>query len=123
MHLGKEDGTVLEARKQLGDNKIIGVSCYNNLQSALQAEQQGANYVAFGRFFSSSTKPLASPADIQTLIQAKQVLTVPVVAIGGILTSNADLLLNAGADLLAVIGGLYTENPKASANAYQRLFQ
>ena len=123
VHLGKEDGTVLEARKQLGDNKIIGVSCYNNLQSALQAEQQGANYVAFGRFFSSSTKPLASPADIQTLIQAKQVLTVPVVAIGGILTSNADLLLNAGADLLAVIGGLYTENPKASANAYQRLFQ
>ena len=123
VHLGKEDGTVLQAREILGDNTIIGVSCYNNLETALHAEQQGVNYVAFGRFFSSSTKPLANPADIRTLIKAKQLLTVPIVAIGGILPSNAELLLNAGADLLAVIGGLYTEHPKESAKAYSCLFQ
>lgn len=122
VHLGKDDGSVLEARQVLGEHKIIGVSCYNNLNLALQAQQQGANYVAFGRFFSSSTKPLASPADIQTLIQAKQVLTVPIVAIGGILPNNATSLLNAGADLLAVIGGLYTEQPKKSAQDYSKLF-
>ena len=123
VHLGKEDGTVLQAREILGNNKIIGVSCYNNLEIALHAAQQGANYVAFGRFFSSSTKPLASPADIQTVIKAKQLLTVPIVAIGGILPNNAALLLNAGADLLAVIGGLYTKHPKESAQAYSCLFQ
>ena len=122
VHLGKDDGSVLEARQILGENKIIGVSCYNCLDTALIAEQQGANYVAFGRFFSSSTNPLASPADIQTLIEAKQGLTVPIVAIGGILPNNAELLLNAGADLLAVIGGLYTEYPRISAQQYSQLF-
>ncbi|CAG0941680.1 partial thiamine-phosphate pyrophosphorylase, partial [Candidatus Brocadiaceae bacterium] len=62
VHLGKDDSTIIEARLRLGQHAIIGVSCYNNLEAALHAEQQGANYVAFGRFFSSSTKPLASPA-------------------------------------------------------------
>lgn len=122
VHLGKDDGSLLVARSVLGEQAIIGVSCYNALDTALLAEQQGANYVAFGRFFPSNSKPLASPAEISTLQQAKQRLNVPIVAIGGILPSNGLELLNAGADLLAVIAGLYTEQPKLAAEQYRRLF-
>ena len=122
VHLGKEDGSIADARASLGQQAIIGVSCYNNLKAALSAQQQGADYVAFGRFFPSSSKPLASPAQISTLQQAKQVLTIPIVAIGGILPTNGAELLNAGADLLAVIGGLYTHQPQQTAQQYCRLF-
>jgi thiamine-phosphate pyrophosphorylase len=122
VHLGSEDGTVAEARERLGNKAIIGVSCYNSVAKAIAAEQQGANYVAFGRFFPSSSKPLASPAEINTLSQAKQVLTIPIVAIGGILPENGTQLLDAGADLLAVIGGLFITQPEQSARAYSALF-
>jgi thiamine-phosphate pyrophosphorylase len=122
VHLGSEDGTVAEARQRLGNKAIIGVSCYNSVAKAIAAEQQGANYVAFGRFFPSSSKPLASPAEIKTLSQAKQVLSIPVVAIGGILPENGTQLLDAGADLLAVIGGLFVTQPEQSARAYSALF-
>lgn len=122
VHLGKEDGEIAHARKKLGSNAIIGVSCYNALERALEAQELGANYVAFGRFFSSTSKPLAAPAQIGTLNAAKKILTVPIVAIGGILPENGAQLLSAGANLLAVIGGLATENPEKSAQAYCKLF-
>ena len=122
VHLGKDDGSILDARKCLGESAIIGVSCYNSLELAIEAEKQGANYVAFGRFFTSNSKPLAAPAEIGTLTAAKNVLTLPIVAIGGILPENGGALLNAGADLLAVIGGLAVENPVFAAQSYGTLF-
>ncbi|MCX7066568.1 MAG: thiamine phosphate synthase [Methylococcales bacterium] len=122
VHLGEDDATVTEARQRLGKNAIIGVSCYNSVEKAIAAEKQGATYVAFGRFFPSSSKPLASPAEINTLCEAKKMLTIPIVAIGGILPENGMQLLNAGADFLAVIGGLFTTQPEQSARAYSELF-
>lgn len=122
VHLGKEDGAVAQARKQLGSDAIIGVSCYNFVERAMDAQAQGATYAAFGRFFPSSSKPLAAPAQIETLRQAKRVLTIPIVAIGGILPDNGGQLLAAGADLLAVIGGIFDAQPEQSARAYQALF-
>jgi thiamine-phosphate pyrophosphorylase len=122
VHLGKEDGAVAQARQRLGSDAIIGVSCYNFVEQAMAAEQQGATYAAFGRFFPSSSKPLAAPAQIETLRQAKQALTIPIVAIGGILPGNGEQLLAAGADLLAVIGGIFDDRPEQSARAYQPLF-
>ena len=123
VHIGKEDGAIAQARMRLGNDAIIGVSCYNFVEQALDAQAQGATYVAFGRFFPSSSKPLAAPAKIETLQQAKQRLTIPIVAIGGILPENGAQLLAAGADLLAVIGGLFNDQPEQSARAYQALFR
>jgi len=122
VHLGREDGAVTQARKQLGSDAIIGVSCYNFVEQAIAAQAQGATYAAFGRFFPSSSKPLAAPARIETLRQAKRALTIPIVAIGGILPDNGGQLLAAGADLLAVIGGVFDHQPEQSARAYQALF-
>ena len=123
VHLGREDGAIAQAREQLGDNAIIGVSCYNSLELALDAQAQGASYVAFGRFFPSTSKPLAAPADIDILRQAKLVLTIPIVAIGGILPGNGAQLITAGADFLAVIGGIFDHQPEQAAKAYQDLFR
>jgi len=122
VHLGKDDGHIREAREKLGAAAIIGISCYNSLERALEAQTHGATYAAFGRFFPSNSKPLAAPAQLETLRQAKQTLSIPIVAIGGILPENGAELLAAGADLLAVIGGIFDREPEASARAYQRLF-
>ena len=122
VHLGREDGAILEARKRLGAEAIIGVSCYNFLEQALDAQEQGATYVAFGRFFPSLSKPLAAPAELDTLRKARFLLDIPIVAIGGILPDNGGQLLAAGAGLLAVIGGLFDKQPEQSARAYGALF-
>ena len=122
VHIGKEDGAIAQARRRLGADAIIGVSCYNFVEQALDAQNQGATYVAFGRFFPSTSKPLAAPAHIETLRQANLLLTVPIVAIGGILPENGAPLLAAGADFLAVIGGLFESQPEQSARAYKALF-
>lgn len=123
VHLGRDDGLISDAKAQLGAEAIIGVSCYNSLQIAIDAQENGASYVAFGRFFASNSKPLALPAQVSTLTLAKAQLHVPIVAIGGILVSNGATLLDAGADLLAVIGGLATSNPQNTAREYCRLFE
>jgi len=123
VHLGKDDGDIAEARKRLGHEAVLGVSCYNDLNKALAAIEHGADYVAFGRFFPSGSKPLASPADIETLKQAKLQIKAPIVAIGGILPENGGQLLEAGADLLAVIGGIFDQEPQTAASAYCALFQ
>ncbi|MEQ1739496.1 MAG: thiamine phosphate synthase [Methyloglobulus sp.] len=122
VHLGKEDGDIIEARKRLGDTAIIGVSCYNSIERAVAAQSLGATYIAFGRFFPSSSKPLAAPAEIDTLRKAKAEIHLPIVAIGGILPENGGQLLAVGADLLAVIGGVFDHEPEQSALAYQHLF-
>jgi thiamine-phosphate pyrophosphorylase len=123
VHLGKEDGDIPQARKILGDNAIIGLSCYNSLDDARMAQDSGASYVAFGCFFPSISKPYAQPAQINTLIQARKVLSIPIVAIGGILPENGQQLIEAGADLLAVIGGLCTHQPQQTAQHYVSLFR
>jgi thiamine-phosphate pyrophosphorylase len=122
VHLGRDDGEISAARGKLGPNAIIGVSCYNDVEKARIMAAAGADYVAFGRFFPSGSKPLAAPAEIVSLERAKQSITVPIVAIGGILPENGGQLLAAGADLLAVIGGVFDYEPEAAARAYQALF-
>jgi len=107
VHLGTEDITVTEARRRLGPGKIIGASCYNHLRYAIEAENHGANYVAFGSFFVSITKPGAVSASISLLCQAKQYLQIPVVAIGGIDSENIAELIYKGADAIAVSRSLF----------------
>jgi thiamine-phosphate pyrophosphorylase len=100
-------GSIAAARQVLGFNKIIGVSCYNRLSLAQQAEDLGADYVAFGAFFASSVKPDAKVAELLFLQEARGVITLPVVAIGGITLENGASVLEAGADALAVISALF----------------
>jgi thiamine-phosphate pyrophosphorylase len=108
VHLGGEDGSVAAARKLLGSGKIIGVSCYNRLALAHEAVRQGADYVAFGSFFTSTVKPGAVVATPDLLRQARRELNVSIVAIGGITVQNGAQLLEAGADALAVISAVFS---------------
>lgn len=105
VHLGRDDGSVREARAMLGNQTLIGVSCYNEIAQARVAAEQGADYVAFGSMYSSRTKPAAVRCEPQVLTEAKA-MGLPVVAIGGITLENAPALIEAGADMLAVIGDL-----------------
>ncbi len=123
VHLGRDDGTIAHARHQLGSQAIIGLSCYNEWPRAVAAQQQGADYIAFGAFFSSTTKPLAKPADAGLLRRAKQELTLPVAAIGGITPERGALLIANGADMLAVVHGLFGQKEIYSAGQrYSELF-
>ncbi|HIQ40408.1 MAG TPA: thiamine phosphate synthase [Sulfurivirga caldicuralii] len=124
VHLGKDDAAIDEARFYLGRQTIIGVSCYNSLQRAQEMARAGADYVAFGRLFPSRTKPHAQPASLHTLRQAKQQLQIPIVAIGGITLENADQVIEAGADMLAVIHGLFGQTDiEQTASKFNQLFQ
>jgi thiamine-phosphate pyrophosphorylase len=106
VHLGRDDGTVADARAHVGD-ALVGVSCYDSLERAMQAEAEGADYVAFGAMFPSHVKPAAVRASHELLGRARAQLRVPIVAIGGIDLGNAAGVLRAGADSLAVISALY----------------
>jgi thiamine-phosphate pyrophosphorylase len=107
LHLGQDDGPLAPARARLGDGAIIGRSCYNELRLAEEAADQGADYLAFGRFYPSVTKPNNAKAEPELLHQARARFRLPLVAIGGIRPDNAEPLIKAGADLLALIGGLF----------------
>lgn len=107
VHLGRDDATVALARRRLGPQAIIGVSCYDSLARADVAVGAGADYVAFGSFFASSVKPEALRADVTLLSAAKRRWNVPVVAIGGITSANASSLIAAGADAVAVISDVF----------------
>jgi thiamine-phosphate pyrophosphorylase len=124
VHLGQGDTALTDARRLLGDQAIIGITCHADLALAQAAREQGANYLAFGRFYPSTTKPNAPAADTQVLGLAKQ-FQLPVTAIGGITLSNAEPLIRAGADLLAVAGGLFSTDISATAKRareFSRLF-
>ena len=101
VHLGADDVSIVAAREWLGPDRLIGVSCYDDLARAREAVAQGADYVAFGSFFASPTKPAARRADVALLPAARE-LGVLVVAIGGIDADNAPTLIDAGADAVAV---------------------
>ncbi|MBI3571537.1 MAG: thiamine phosphate synthase [Gammaproteobacteria bacterium] len=124
VHLGREDMELRAARAQLGADGLIGVSCYNELERALTAQQQGANYVAFGSFFPSRTKPEAMCATPELLREARLLLKIPIVAIGGITPENGAALIEAGADMLAVVEGVFAQpDIHAAARRYAQLFQ
>ena len=124
VHLGRDDTDPSAARTRLGRRAIIGVSCYDDLDRAVEAQAAGADYVAFGSFFASTTKPEAVRAPIELLQQARNRLTIPLVAIGGITAHNAARLLAAGADAIAVISGIFTEDdPCVAARRYSTLFE
>lgn len=106
VHLGQDDGSVTQARMQLGPNSIIGVTCHDQLALAHRAIAEGASYVAFGRFYPSKTKPNAQAAPLSLLNQARQ-LGVPVTAIGGITLANAGFVIEAGASAIAVCHSLF----------------
>ena len=107
VHLGGSDDSPADARAVLGSGKLIGMSCYNRLALAREAVSRGADYVAFGSFFASTVKPDAVAAMPDLLRQARREIAVPLVAIGGITVDNGALLLEAGADALAVISAVF----------------
>ena len=124
VHLGREDAPLDEARVRLGPRAIIGVSCYASLKFAVAAQQAGADYVAFGSFHPSPSKPQAVRAPLALLAEARQRLNVPICAIGGITPENGAALVAAGAEMLAVISGLFAHTDiEAAARKYVRLFQ
>ncbi|WP_330926918.1 thiamine phosphate synthase [Candidatus Sororendozoicomonas aggregata] len=108
IHLGQKDASIDEARSRLGDYAVIGISAENSLPQALTGVERGADYIAFGRFFPSSTKPDAKQANISVLKDAKKLFRQPVVAIGGITVDNAPELIAAGADMIAVVNNLFS---------------
>lgn len=123
LHLGAEDGSLAAARERLAAGKILGASCYDRLELALEAVGRGADYVAFGSFFPSSVKPGAVRAPLDLLREAKRRLSVPVVAIGGITPENAPQLIAAGADGIAVVSALFgTDDVGAAARRFSALF-
>jgi thiamine-phosphate pyrophosphorylase len=123
IHLGRDDPDPRQARQRLGPDAIIGVSCYDELECAREAQHAGADYAAFGSFFASATKPRAVPAAPDLLRRARRELSLPLVAIGGITPENGGPLIAAGADMLAVVEGVFGQpDIRAAALAYNRLF-
>ena len=123
VHVGRNDLDLMAARSRLGKSFIIGVSCYNRVELAEAAQGNGADYVAFGSMFSSTTKPDATPCEIATLESARACIHLPIVAIGGITPDNGGALLDAGVDLLATVRGVFgDDDPGAAARRYAQLF-
>ena len=107
IHLGQTDISINTAREQLGEKAIIGVSCYNDLQLAFEAETMGADYVAFGALFNSTSKPSANHCPLTVIKSAKEKLNVPIVGIGGITFDNQRLAFESGCDAVAMLNGLF----------------
>ena len=128
VHLGREDGALAAARRQLGPEAVLGASCYQDFQLARQAQAAGASYVAFGAVHPSATKPQAARASLELFRQAAAGLPLPACAIGGITLDNAAPVIAAGARLVAVIADLFQDPGdlaalRSRAAAYQRLFE
>lgn len=123
VHLGQGDGDPRDARDELGRDAQIGVTCHNSRHLAMEAAEAGADYVAFGAFYSTSTKEAQHQADIETLQMWAQFTEVPCVAIGGITVGNALPLIEAGADFLAISSGVwnYHQGPAAAVKAFNAL--
>jgi thiamine-phosphate pyrophosphorylase len=123
VHVGREDPSIAEARALLGPQAIIGASCYGDIERAVEAEKAGADYVAFGTPFPSPTKPKRTDISVDIFRQAKQSVRVPVFAIGGITLANAQQIIAAGADGIAVVSGVFAQpNVEAAARALAQLF-
>ena len=123
VHLGRDDLTPSTARSMLGEEAIIGVSCYNDLERATYFHESPIDYLAFGAFFPSPTKPHAPRADLDLLEAAHQQFDKPIVCIGGITLENAPSLIQTGADMVAVITGVFgADDITAAARSFSELF-
>jgi len=123
VHVGQEDVTYKEARRIVGDGAIVGVTCHNSRHLAMLAAEQGADYVAFGAFFATGTKEPKARAEPEILTWWSDIMAVPCVAIGGITVENAHILVEAGADFLAVVAGVwdYKDGPAAAVRAFNEV--
>jgi len=124
VHVGQEDASYADARATMGPSRIVGVTCHDSRHLAVEAAEAGADYVAFGAFFPTRTKEPNTQADIALLNWWSDVMVIPSVAIGGIIVANAPVLVEAGADFLAVSAGVWehAEGPKAAVTAFNALF-
>ena len=118
IHLGQKDGTVAEAREELGRDIQIGVTCHDSRHFAMEAGEAGADYVAFGAFFDSTTKDAGHRAEPDILEWWSSLFELPCVAIGGINPGNCKPLIEAGADFLAVSGGIWNGDETANVRAF-----
>jgi len=125
VHVGQEDTAYDDARAAVGPNAIVGVTCHDSRHLAMEAAEQGADYVAFGAFFDTGTKTPKSHADIEILQWWSQDMTVPVVAIGGITLDNCRPIISAGADFLAVVAGVwnYADGPHEAVKAFNQVIK
>ena len=125
VHVGQEDAVYAEARALVGAEATVGVTCHNSLHLAMEAAEAGADYVAFGAFFPTRTKDPISQATLETLESWSAATVVPCVAIGGITVENCRPLVRAGADFLAVVGGVWNhpEGPAAAVRAFTAILE
>ena len=124
VHLGKDDENIKEAFEILGEDAYVGVSCYNDINLAINAAKNGASYVAFGSIFTSSTKPNAPKCGLEVVKEAKQILDLPVCVIGGINETNIGSLSHAKPDLIAVISAIYKDgNIKENIKNLQKIIK
>ncbi len=124
LHLGGDDGDIAAARARLGPGKLLGASCYDQLELAEKALAAGADHIAFGSFFASSVKPEAVRPPLDLVTRAKKRFPVPVVGIGGITPGNAPQLISAGIDAVAVISAIFSApDIEAAAREFQSLFE
>lgn len=124
VHIGQEDGSYEAARAAMGPDRIVGVTCHDSKHLAMEAAEAGADYVAFGAFFPTTTKEPKTSCEIELLRWWAEIMVVPCVAIGGITVANAKRLVEAGADFLAVSSGVwdFEGGPAAAVKAFNALF-
>lgn len=124
VHVGQDDMPYAEARRIVGPDRQVGVTCKASRHLAMEAAEAGADYVAFGAFFPSSTKEVTTPADLEIIQWWSDIMEVPSVAIGGITVENCKPVIAAGADFLAVAGGVwnYKDGPEAAVRAFNEIF-
>jgi thiamine-phosphate pyrophosphorylase len=123
VHLGRDDGDVASAREVLGGRRLVGVSCYDEIERVKAAAESHADYVAIGSVFASDTKPGARRASLAMLSQARRECALPVVAIGGVTRANAADAIRAGADMVAVISAVFTaRDVEGASREISRLF-
>ncbi|NMW31206.1 thiamine phosphate synthase [Altererythrobacter sp. RZ02] len=123
VHLGQSDGSPKEARAEVGNDMQIGVTCHDSRHLAMEAGEQGADYVAFGAFFPSTTKDAEHTADIELIEFWSDLFEIPSVAIGGITPNNCGPLIEAGADFLAVSGAVWNGDEAAAVAAFSDALQ
>jgi thiamine-phosphate pyrophosphorylase len=120
VHIGQQDASYASARQAVGPNRIVGVTCHDSRHLAMEASEAGADYVAFGAFFATTTKDATTRADIEILEIWQEIMVTPCVAIGGITPENCRPLVSAGADFIAVSSAVWThpEGPAAAVSAF-----
>jgi thiamine-phosphate pyrophosphorylase len=125
VHIGQSDGTLKDARKIMGPDAMIGVTCHDSRHLAMEASEGGADYVAFGAFFPTQTKDTDFQAQLEDLTIWQESMMTPCVAIGGITVENCDAVIEAGADFIAVCGGIWNhpEGPAAAVGAFNAKFK